>query len=55
MVKKYPSQIKYENENPAITFRVPKEIKEKIECLVELTEGYLPACSGNIVLCGKGI
>jgi hypothetical protein len=30
MVKKYPSQIRYEERNPAITFRMKKEEKERI-------------------------
>ena len=30
MVKKFPSQIKYEKNNPNITFRMKKHEKEKI-------------------------
>jgi len=37
MKKKYPSQEKYERENPSITFRVPIDVKEKIDQLVETT------------------
>jgi len=37
MKKKYPSQEKYERENPSITFRVPIDMKEKIDQLVETT------------------
>ncbi len=35
--KKYPSQEKYERENPSITFRLPIDMKEKIDQLVETT------------------
>ena len=31
MVKKYPSQIRYEENNPSITFRVKKNEKELIQ------------------------
>ena len=31
MVKKFPSQIKYEENNPAITFRMKKNEKQKIK------------------------
>lgn len=37
MAKLYPSQEKYLAENPAITCRVKKEEKEKIDRLVEIT------------------
>lgn len=37
MPKLYPSQEKYLAENPAITCRVKKEEKEKIDRIVELT------------------
>jgi len=37
MKKKFPSQEKYERENPSITFRVPIDMKEKIDQLVETT------------------
>ena len=37
MAKKYPSQIKYEQENPLICFRVKRDEKEKIKQLVEIT------------------
>ena len=35
--EKYPSRIKYEEDNPAITCRVPKELKEKIEKMKKMT------------------
>ena len=35
--EKYPSRIKYEENNPAITCRVPKELKEKIEKMKKMT------------------
>jgi flagellar biosynthesis/type III secretory pathway protein FliH len=37
MAKKYPSQIKYEQENPLICFRVKRDEKEKIKQIVEIT------------------
>lgn len=35
MRKKYPSKIRYEENNPSITFRVTKEEKESIEQMAE--------------------
>ena len=35
--KKYPSRIKYEKENPAITCRVSVEFKERIDHIREIT------------------
>ena len=34
-IKKYPSQIKYEKNNPTITFRMKKHEKERIRLMVE--------------------
>jgi len=38
MRKKYPSQIRYEENNPTITFRVTKEEKELIERIAKLSK-----------------
>jgi flagellar biosynthesis/type III secretory pathway protein FliH len=35
--KKFPSTIKYEKNNPAITFRIPLEDKQKITQLLKIT------------------
>jgi flagellar biosynthesis/type III secretory pathway protein FliH len=37
MRKKYPSQIRYEKNNPTITFRMTKEEKERIEQMAAVT------------------
>jgi len=35
--KEYPSQKKYRENNPSITFRLKKEDKEKLEAIIEAT------------------
>jgi hypothetical protein len=37
IIKKYPSRVKYEKKNPAITLRVPLEFKIKIDKMAETT------------------
>jgi hypothetical protein len=37
IIKKYPSRVKYEKKNPAITLRIPLEFKIKIDKMAETT------------------